>query len=232
MAKDKKSFLLYTDLISVVDELSDEEAGLLFKHTLMYVNDMNPEPPNRLIKLLFEPIKLQLKRDLNEWNNIRKKRAESGKLGGLQSGISRITTKQNEANEAIASNSKQNEANEAVNVTVTVNDNVINEENNTSVLSKKEKLTAAIAATQKRKDEFYNSLIPFTQKYPKDMVRDFFNWWSELNKTKTKMRFEQQTTWETPKRLVTWANRNKEYSNKKSDHPAVASLAGKHYEKW
>jgi hypothetical protein len=64
MAKDKKSVLIYVDWISIFDELSDEEAGKLVKHLFRYVNDRNPEAPDRLTKLLFEPIKQTLKRDL------------------------------------------------------------------------------------------------------------------------------------------------------------------------
>ena len=43
MADNKKSFLLYCDLIHTVQKLSDDQAGKLFKHVLEYVNDLNPE---------------------------------------------------------------------------------------------------------------------------------------------------------------------------------------------
>jgi hypothetical protein len=120
MAENKKSVILYVDLITTFDNLTDEEAGKLIKHYLRYVNDLNPTPPDRLTQLMFEPIKLQLKRDLQKWENIREKRVEAGKSGGLASGTKR---KQNEANEASAT---KNQANEAVNVNVNVNDTVIN----------------------------------------------------------------------------------------------------------
>jgi hypothetical protein len=120
MAEDKKSVIIYTDWINIFEELDDSEAGQLIKHLMRYVNDKNPESPSRLIKLVFEPIRLQLKRDLKNWEEIRLKRSESGRKGGLISGVLR---KQNEANEASALFAKQNEANEAVivNDTVTVN---------------------------------------------------------------------------------------------------------------
>ena len=71
------------------------------------------------------------------------------------------------------------------------------------------KKDAAKAATLTRKDFFYQSLVPYVGKYPKDMIRAFFDYWSELNKSETKMRYELEKTWELPKRLVTWANREK-----------------------
>ena len=65
---------------------------------------------------------------------------------------------------------------------------------------------------EERKTDFYNSLIPFLEKYSKEMIRAFFDYWSELNKSRTKMRWESEKTWETSKRLVTWANNDKQFS--------------------
>ena len=88
-----------------------------------------------------------------------------------------------------------------------------NKENSTNVEQKKaeqaKKLAAAKAATLSRKDSFYDSLIPYVERYGREMVRDFFDYWSEMNKSETKMRFEQQTTWEVAKRLATWSKREK-----------------------
>ena len=117
MAAGKKSFVLYSDLIHTIEKMPDDKAGQLFKHILAYVNDLNPVANDLIIELTFEPIKQQLKRDLQRWEKeIKPKRSESGRLGGIKSGEARRSkTKQNEAN---ASNAKQNEANEAVNVNV------------------------------------------------------------------------------------------------------------------
>lgn len=92
-------------------------------------------------------------------------------------------------------------------------------ENSTIVEKKKPKdKDAAKAATLARKQKFGESLIPFMDKYPKEMIRSFFDYWSELNKSETKMRFEQQSTWEVAKRLVTWANKDKTYGNNRSNY--------------
>jgi len=79
MAKDKKAFVLYADLIHTVSKLPDKEAGMLFKHILNYVNDENPQTDNIVIEIAFEPIKQQLKRDLEKWENIRVLRSKAGK---------------------------------------------------------------------------------------------------------------------------------------------------------
>ena len=81
MADNKKSFLLYCDLIHTVQKLSDEQAGKLFKHVLEYVNDLNPTTEDLLTEVCFEPIKQNLKRDLRKYEEIRKKKSEAGKKG-------------------------------------------------------------------------------------------------------------------------------------------------------
>ena len=81
MAKGKKSFILYCDLINVVNKLPDEKAGQLFKHVLEYVNDLNPQTDDLLLSVAFEPIKAALKRDLAQWEGERNKRSEAGKAG-------------------------------------------------------------------------------------------------------------------------------------------------------
>jgi len=79
MANGKKSIVLYTDLIHTVNKLTDVKAGKLFKHILQYVNDENPQTDDMLINIAFEPIKQQLKRDLQKWEGIREKRSFAGK---------------------------------------------------------------------------------------------------------------------------------------------------------
>jgi len=135
MAQGKETVVIYKDWKNIFSKLSDEEAGKLIKHFFSYINDENPILENRLLDIVFEPIKMTLKRDLKHWELVKLKRSESGRLGGLESGKSRkqneaneanaCKTKQNEANEANACKTKQNEANEAVSVTdnVTVIDN-------------------------------------------------------------------------------------------------------------
>jgi len=84
MAKDKKSFILYSDAIHTVEKLSDTDAGQLLKHLLRYVNDQNPTTENPLVEIAFEPIKQQLKRDLVKFEDVKVKRSEAGKAGATK----------------------------------------------------------------------------------------------------------------------------------------------------
>lgn len=85
MAEGKKSFLLYADLIELVMDLPIEKRGELFTIILQYVNDLEPEISDPLLKVAFIPIKQSLKRDLRKWENIVHRNRENGKKGGRPS---------------------------------------------------------------------------------------------------------------------------------------------------
>lgn len=149
MAEGKKSFLLYCDLIHTVRKMPDEKAGQLLKHILEYVNDNNPETEDLLLQLVFEPIKQQLKRDLDKWSNISATRSEIGRLAGLKSGEARrAKSNQDEPNEPIGSETNQNE-HVSDNVTVNVNDS----DNVKDSFSKKKKKETLETYLEKNKED-------------------------------------------------------------------------------
>ncbi len=82
MAENKKSFLLYCDLIHTVKKMPKEKAGELFLIILQYVNDENPIIDDILIDLVFEPIKQQFKRDLEKYRNTIERNKKNGAKGG------------------------------------------------------------------------------------------------------------------------------------------------------
>lgn len=84
MAEEKKSFLLYSDLKHTLNKLPNEEAGILFKTIVAYVNDESPIIENLIVDIAFEPIKQQLKRDLKNWEQKIVGRSEYGSLGNLK----------------------------------------------------------------------------------------------------------------------------------------------------
>jgi len=89
MAEGKKSFLLYTELIHTVEKMPDDKAGLLFKHILRYVNDLNPETEDLIVQLTFEHIKQGLKRNLRNWEKSVEQKSEAG----LNSALSKFEKK-------------------------------------------------------------------------------------------------------------------------------------------
>lgn len=74
-----------------------------------------------------------------------------------------------------------------------------------------------------REKKFREELLQFS-KYDKnpnglydvDMIKSFFDFWRELNPSKTKMRFEMQKTWDLKLRLLRWHKNNfdKDFSPK------------------
>mgnify|MGYP003655075050 CR=1 FL=1 len=77
--KNKKGFILYADINTTVNKLTDEYAGKLFKYILSYVNDEEPTTSDVLLEIAFEPIKQQLRRDLKKWEQQHEQRILAGK---------------------------------------------------------------------------------------------------------------------------------------------------------
>lgn len=123
MAENKKSFVLYSDLDTMVQQLPNEKAGELFKLILDYVNDRNPKTDDLLLKIAFEPIKQQLKRDLVKWAVIKDKRSEAGKKSA------EIKNKRQQNQQVLTSVESVQQT--STKSTVSVNDNV-------NVIQKKE----------------------------------------------------------------------------------------------
>ena len=125
MATDKKSFVAYCDWLESFEELSDEEAGKLVKHLFRYVNDTNPEAPDKLTKMCFIPIQQSLKRDLRKYEAYIEKQSENGSKGGRP-------PKPKEPKEPTALIENPTEPKKAdsvsVNVSVSVNDTVNDKE--------------------------------------------------------------------------------------------------------
>lgn len=59
-----------------------------------------------------------------------------------------------------------------------------------------------------REQEFVNDVYQHTQ-FDKNMLDEFISYWTEPNKSNTKMKFELQKTWSTQRRLTTWQKRSK-----------------------
>lgn len=55
---------------------------------------------------------------------------------------------------------------------------------------------------------FYADIAKYKDKYPAEILRRFFDYWSERTPDGKKMKFEMEKTWETGKRLGTWYANN------------------------
>jgi len=178
------------------------------------VNDENPETDNLLVNIAFEPIKQQLKRDLQKWESHLNGKSNSGKLGNLKRWHNdlylQVIKNEIDIENAliIANNRKVSHSDNVQSQTVAniaVNDNVnVNVNDNVNVINKK-------ISISERKINFRSTLEPFLQIYGKEVLNAFFLYWTEPNLANTKMRFEMQKTWSISLRLSQWANRDKTF---------------------
>lgn len=77
----KKSFILHIDTLSVLDEMSDEQAGVLFKAIKDYQNGLIPNLDFGL-RMAFIPFENQFKRDAESYDKVCLKNKENGSKGG------------------------------------------------------------------------------------------------------------------------------------------------------
>lgn len=80
----RKSFILHIDSLGILDELTDEQAGQLFKLIYSYHNPNKPKETQitQLVNLAFYPFKSQFERDLQSYNNVCDRNKNNGMLGG------------------------------------------------------------------------------------------------------------------------------------------------------
>lgn len=160
MAENKTSFVLYSDSKSIIDLLTNEQAGLLLKTLFAYVNDENPTIDNS-IALVFEMIKLQLKRDLKKWEKTKEVRSLAGKASAEAKRLAKLN-EQNITNSTNVDFVQQTSTKSTVSDSVSVNDSVSEIENINTPTS----------------FSFFNSLVSLGAN------KKFANEWIKVRKTK------------------------------------------------
>jgi hypothetical protein len=87
--------------------------------------------------------------------------------------------------------------------TLVVNNKVLNIKNN----------------IEERKLKFADALKPFLDDYGRDMLNDFYFYWTEHGENDKKLRFEKEKTFGISQRLRTWLSRNPKQYQKESISP-------------
>ena len=77
----KKSFVIHIDSLAVLDELTDEQAGMLFRAIKNY-HAGGDEPENLIIRLAFAPFKNQFTRDEEKYQSVIERNRNNGQKGG------------------------------------------------------------------------------------------------------------------------------------------------------
>ena len=73
-----------------------------------------------------------------------------------------------------------------------------------------------------RRDKFVFEVLTFD--YEECILNGFIDYWTEPNKSNTKMKFELNKTWSTKLRLNTWANNQKKWDKPKSNIKTMSKL--------
>ena len=122
-----------------------------------------------------------LSRRMEKLDKIKEKRRESGKLGGKAKASAKQVLKNDVA---IAKQVKQSKVKKS------------------KVKESKENILL------ERTDKFKNKVFEFQSQYDLDMIKEFILYWTEPNKSKTKLKYELEPTWDMGRRLKRWANNN------------------------
>ncbi len=184
MAENKKSFVAYSDWYGAFKAIPDEVAGKLIKHIFSYVNDEEPKTDDYVINALFEQIKSTLKRDLIKWEEQREQRSLAGKKSAEQR-----ASKLNERSTVVNENERKST------VSVNVNDSVIVKE-----------------SIEQRKLKFASSLQPYLLMYGKDLLNDFYGYWTQHGENDKKFLAEKQKSFGIERRLETWKRNEKNFN--------------------
>ena len=93
------------------------------------------------------------------------------------------------------------------------NDNV-NENDNANENLLLKKVTKPKISLEQRKEDFKLSLFTLmqTDNINVNTGKEFFEYWTEPNQTKTKLRFEMEKTWDLNRRMATWLKNTNKYN--------------------
>lgn len=86
-------------------------------------------------------------------------------------------------------------------------------------------------AIEERKADFAEKLKLYLDKYGKDMLNNFYLYWTQVNDGGTKMLFERQKAFQIPNRLATWKKKEHDSQGGMSTGVVLQDSANKDYKK-
>jgi len=199
MSKQRKSFIAYNDWRNAFDKMPDEAAGKLIKALFAFANGEDISDLEWSIAAPLEQYKSIILRDSEKWSN----QVEQRSLAGKKSAEVR-STKSNDRSTTVEFRARK--PTDSVSDSVSVSDNDSKSESNSDIgisapatkkIDWKEK-------REQRKKEFYESLTPFIGTYTREMLRDFYEYWTEHGENDRLVKHEKKDSFSIPRRLATW----------------------------
>lgn len=187
----RDSCIFYRSFYEAIKELPSENQAVIYDAIFAYSLDFIEPNLEGLNKSMFTLIKPQIDANIKRYNN------------GL-------TPKNKQTISKTEANNKQNGSK----VLANVNDNV-----NANVNDNKNIVSGAKAPTHTtllldRKLLFKKELGKNKGAYNVNELKKFYEYWTEENKSKTKMRFELEKTWNIKLRLNRWFGKDENFNSK------------------
>ena len=189
----RNSFVFYKDWWDVLQELPKEQRLESYEAICNYAFG-SITPDDAIVKAITGLMRSAIDRDKQKFEDKCEKNRKNilkrwGKENTTVKNVIRLDTKHTE-------NENENE----------------NENKESTIVPKKDELSLPPKTTLKQKQEamlkhkaeFKDELSKFADRYSTDMLNDFFEYWTEPNKSHTKMLFETKQTWDTSRRLSRW----------------------------
>jgi hypothetical protein len=93
---------------------------------------------------------------------------------------------------------------------------------NSTTINKNKEIKINNNTISNRRDDFVFEVLTF--EYDESILNGFIDYWTEPNKSNTKMKFELNKTWKTSLRLKTWSDNQKKWDKPKSNSKGMSKI--------
>ena len=204
----KETFICYSSWSDVLKILDDTTRLEVYDSIFDYAtNEEIPHELSPMANIAFAFVRQDMDRNNAKYGGI----CERNKINGAKGG------RPKNPNNPVGFLGYSENPNDNDNDNDNVNDNV-NDNDNVNVSSVANataptptKKTVATVAIEARRDKLQDEMRKYANKYSREMLNAFYQYWSEPNQKNTKMRFELEKTWLLSSRLATWEKRENNY---------------------
>lgn len=223
----KDSFEFRKEWRDAVSGMSAEMRLEFYEAVIEYATTGNEPNLKPMARLAFNFVKATLDKDVEREVEIRKKRSDAGRMhkgNQYTNGTSVPKSEQTEqmsqvfqqmeqggTNGTNGTKEKKNENEKEISPIPPIIEKEKEEEKEESFDFSEQKFADMRKLFDKRKAKFIESVEPYVAIYGKEMTDAFISYWTEPNKSHTKMRHELERTWDVSRRLSTWASRDRSH---------------------
>lgn len=203
----RNSFVFYRSFNEAMAELSESDQLTLYRAIVGYgLDGQEASFDSSYLRMAWKLIKPQLDANWRRYENgckggapVGNRNNPSGRRGNQPKTNQELTKNKRNANDNANDNYHYKES------------TIVPKKDELSLPQTKISLQEKQQNMAKNKKAFQDDLSKFLDRYSADMLNDFFSYWTEPNKSQTKMRFEQQPTWDLFRRLSRWEKNNYKY---------------------